>query len=232
MNSFIATITATTAELRTDESFHCAKVLRKKAGDKILVIDGAGNGYEAELTLVHEKKCQATILQQKMFAGALPYYLHLAIAPTKQIDRIEWMLEKCIEVGIHEVSFFVSNNSERSVIKHERMLTIAESAVKQSLQARIPKINPLVNFQQVLLQCQQQHIYIAHCRDAVKQPLQSINFKTNQTAIVIGPEGDFTSEEIGLAGNMGASAVSLGEHRLRTETAGLYACMAASLFSN
>lgn len=231
MNSFIANITGTTAELRSDESWHCAKVLRKKSGDKILVIDGKAAAYEAVLLHVTDKKCTAEITGQALMQQVLPYHLHIAIAPTKQIDRIEWMIEKCVEIGIHEISFFTSKNSERTQIKHERMLSIVESAVKQSLQARIPIVHQLQDFSSLLNRVKSQQCFIAHCEPSEKLTLKQIDFSSKPLCFLIGPEGDFSPTEISSALAAGATAITLGETRLRTETAGLYVCQAASLFS-
>jgi 16S rRNA (uracil1498-N3)-methyltransferase len=231
VNSFIANITGTTAELRSDESWHCAKVLRKKSGDKILVIDGMGAAYEAVLVHVTEKKCTAEISGPFIIQPALPYHLHIAIAPTKQIDRIEWMIEKCVEIGIHEISFFTSKNSERTQIKHERMVSIVESAVKQSLQARIPTLHQLQDFTSLLSRVKSQNCFIAHCEQAEKINLKQIDFTAKPLCFLIGPEGDFSPAEISSAISAGATAITLGETRLRTETAGLYVCQAASLLS-
>src|SRR4051812_47348185 len=150
MNIFIANISDSTALLRPDEAFHCAKVLRNKVGDKINVIDGKGNLYEAELISVSEKKCEAKITSTAKVQTARNYYLHLAIAPTKNMDRMEWMVEKAVEIGIDEISFIKCKNSERTVIKTDRIEKIVESAVKQSLQAFIPKVNELSDFKNIL----------------------------------------------------------------------------------
>jgi 16S rRNA (uracil1498-N3)-methyltransferase len=231
VNIFIATITHQTATLTSEESWHCAKVLRYKAGEKIKLIDGLGNFYEATLSLVNEKKCEAQIT-----AGPIPqpkrnYYLHLAIAPTKQIDRMEWLVEKAVEIGIDEISFVICKNSERTIIKTDRIQKIVESAVKQSLQAFIPKVNGVLDFKSLLASTSQQQKLIAHCFEEEKSPIHSIPFKKNTTLVVIGPEGDFTLNEVELAKASGYKSLSLGENRLRTETAGLYVCQAASILS-
>lgn len=231
MNSFIANISGSTAELRSDESWHCAKVLRKKSGDKILVIDGLGKSYEAVLVHVTDKKCTVEITSPARLQKEQSYHLHLAIAPTKQIDRLEWMLEKCVEIGVHEISFFTSKNSERTQIKHERMLAIVESAVKQSLQSRIPIVHQLQDFTGVLNRTKSQHCFIAHCENTEKINLKQIDFTSKPVCFFIGPEGDFSPSEISFATAAGSTAITLGENRLRTETAGLYICQAASLLS-
>ena len=231
MNIFIASIENNIALLTAEESRHCAKVLRMKPGEKIHVIDGKGNFYDGSLSLVSEKKCEAVIVGGPVPKRKRDYYLHLAIAPTKQADRIEWMVEKAVETGIDEISFIQCKNSERIVIRQDRIQKIAESAVKQSLQAFIPKVNPLVSFKELLAKNISDQKLIAHCSGSEKKNLKSLNFKNKSTLFLIGPEGDFTIDEITLALENNFSAVSLGENRLRTETAGLYVCQAVAILS-
>ncbi len=231
MNIFIANVQANTGTLTSEESWHCAKVLRKKAGDPIQLIDGAGNFYEAVLELVSDKKCTAKILSGPVLQQKRNYYLHLAIAPTKQIDRIEWMIEKSVEIGIDEISFINCHNSERTIIKTERINKIVESAVKQSLQAYLPKVNGLIAFKDLITSSKADQKLIAYCFDSEKENVKQIDFKNKTTLILIGPEGDFSKEEVDLASKNKFKAVSFGANRLRTETAGLYVCQAASILS-
>lgn len=230
MNIFIAIIENNLAILTSEESWHCCKVLRKKTNDKIHIIDGKGNSYEGVLNIVSEKKCVAELLNGPVQQKKHPYYLHLAIAPTKQMDRIEWMIEKAVEIGIDEITFIQCKNSERVVIKHDRIIKIVESAVKQSLQAFIPKVNELVPFKEILNKKGEQN-FIAHCEIGIKQPLKEIAFKNSSLLVLIGPEGDFTKEELTLAMKNGFKGLDLGQNRLRTETAGLVVCQAASILS-
>lgn len=228
MNIFIATINHTIAELTPEESWHCTKVLRFKAGDEIAVIDGKGNFYEGQLSLVSEKKCLANITFGPKVQNKHPYYLHLAIAPTKNIDRMEWLVEKAVEIGVDEITFVRCKNSERTVIKEDRLIKIAESAVKQSLQSFIPKINPLTSFSDVL-KTKSDLKFIAHCEEETnpeeaRKHLKNFDLKNKSSLVLIGPEGDFSSEEISQAKTLGFSEISLGENRLRTETAGLFVC--------
>jgi 16S rRNA (uracil1498-N3)-methyltransferase len=229
MNIFIAEIYGTEGTLTPEESWHCAKVLRARPGDQVHLIDGAGNFYEGTLHLVTEKKCTVKNVLGPKKQLARNYYLHLAIAPTKQIDRIEWLVEKAVEIGIDEFSFITCANSERTVLKKDRILKIAVSAVKQSLQAFIPKVNDLVSFKDLLNNniCDQR--LIAHCFDLPRAELRTLAFSNRKTLALIGPEGDFTMEEVNLAVEKGFKPVSLGESRLRTETAGLYICQAAKI---
>ncbi|MDI1353585.1 MAG: 16S rRNA (uracil(1498)-N(3))-methyltransferase [bacterium] len=229
MNIFIAHINGLKAELTPEESWHCAKVLRKKAGDAVHLIDGNGNFYDGVLDLVTERLCSVSITRGPVEQTPSSYYLHLAIAPTKQIDRVEWMLEKAVEIGLHEVSFFSSHNSERKVVKMERLHKIIESAVKQSIQARIPKLNELIEFKEIIKNQTSPQKLIAHCFDDPKKDIRAVNFRNKSTLVLIGPEGDFTETEVKLAKAQNFEAISLGHNRLRSETAGLYVCQAASL---
>lgn len=228
MNIFIAHINGNTAELTSEESWHCTKVLRYKAGQKINLIDGQGHFYEGELNLVNEKKCVASITSGPTTQNKHPYYLHLAIAPTKNIDRMEWLVEKAVEIGIDEITFMRCKNSERTVIKEERLIKIAESAVKQSLQAYIPKINGLSNFEDIIRESSDLK-FIAHCEESTKKTFKDFELLNRKSLVLIGPEGDFSNEEISQAKTAGFSEISLGSNRLRTETAGLYVCNAFAL---
>jgi len=231
MNIFIATVQNKTATLTSEESWHCAKVLRKKTGDNIQLIDGNGNFYEGVLEIVSDKKCIANVLSGPKLQDKRKYYLHLAIAPTKQIDRIEWMIEKAVEIGIDEISFIACKNSERTVIKIDRIQKIVESAVKQSLQAYLPKINDLKTFKEIVCSSTANQNLIAHCYNSEKENIKQIEFNNKSTLVLIGPEGDFSLEEVDLAVKNNFKALSIGSNRLRTETAGLYVCQAASLLS-
>lgn len=230
MNVFIAIINSSNAELTSDESWHCAKVLRYKSGQQIHLIDGKGMFYEAELTLVNEKKCLAKITGNPKKQILKNYYLHLAVAPTKQIDRIEWLVEKAVEIGVNEISFIRTKNSERTVIKTERIQKIVESAVKQSLQAVIPKINPLNDFDSIL-SVEADNKFIAHCFNEDKKSLIDFNLKDKKNLVLIGPEGDFTEAEVLQAKSKNFNQISLGENRLRTETAALFICNTFALLS-
>lgn len=228
---FIAKVDGDRGQLTADESWHCAKVLRKKAGDAVHLIDGKGNFYEGTLEVVSEKQCLVKVSKGPIQQTKKNYVLHLAIAPTKQIDRIEWMIEKAVEIGVDEISFIQCKNSERTNIKTERILKIVESAVKQSLQAFIPKVNDLRPIKELMLKASEDQKLIAHCFDSPKSKIKELQFGNKSTLILIGPEGDFTKEEVELAEQNKFVALSLGDTRLRTETAGLYICQAASLLS-
>lgn len=230
MNVFIANINGNTANLTPDESWHCCKVLRCKAGEQIHIIDGLGAFYKGELITATEKQCVAHITEGPVYQKKRNYHLHLAIAPTKQIDRIEWMVEKAVEIGIDELSFLKCKNSERVNIKIDRIKKIVESAVKQSKQALIPKVNDLEEFKKVATGLADIKL-IAHCEEGVKAELKSIEFKDRKVLVLVGPEGDFAKQEIELAKTAGFKPVSLGDTRLRSETAGLYVVQALAILT-
>lgn len=231
MNLFIASVANNKGILTFEESWHCTKVLRKKKGDLIRLIDGKGNFFNGVLDIVSEKQCLVIITEGPFQQIKHNYYLHIAIAPTKQIDRIEWMIEKLVEVGVDEISFIQSKNSERTAIKIDRIIKIVESAVKQSIQALIPKVKDIVNFNNFLINTIADQKFIAHCHNDSKINIRQIDFKQKNTVVLIGPEGDFSKDEINLANHNNYGSISLGNNRLRTETAGLFICQAASLFN-
>ncbi|HXB41308.1 MAG TPA: 16S rRNA (uracil(1498)-N(3))-methyltransferase [Bacteroidia bacterium] len=213
--------------LSAEESRHCIKVLRHNAGDVINIIDGKGNFYEAEITSANPQNCTAKIKSKKQIGLSKPYYLHIAISPTKNPDRIEWMIEKCTEMGVDEFSFIVCKRTEKTGAKIDRFKKIAESAVKQSVQGIIPKLNEAIVLKDFIA-LQKNSIakkYIAHCLEENKTELKNILAEKN-ILVLIGPEGDFTEEEIKLALSDNFEALSLGQSRLRTETAGLYTAAA------
>jgi 16S rRNA (uracil1498-N3)-methyltransferase len=212
--------------LSAEESKHCIRVLRHKNGDTINLIDGKGNFYEAEITDANPQKCSVKISSKKHIAVAKPYYLHIAISPTKNADRIEWMLEKCTELGIDEFSFIICKRTEKTGVKIERLKKISESAVKQSIQAILPVINEAQAFKDFVLKHKNTTPkYIAHCLEEDKTDLKN-TLQNPKSLILVGPEGDFTEDEIKLAIENKFQPLSLGNTRLRTETAGLYAAAA------
>jgi 16S rRNA (uracil1498-N3)-methyltransferase len=230
MNIFIATIKDNTAILTPEESWHCYKVLRNKMGDKLAIIDGQGASYIGTLVTAGEKQCIAQINEGPVMQEKRNYYLHLAIAPTKQIDRIEWMIEKAVEIGVDELSFIRCKNSERVNLKIERVQKIVESAVKQSKQAFIPKVNDLSEFKQIISHTADIKL-IAYCDDSEKSNLKDLALKNASALVLVGPEGDFSLDEIEQAKTNGFKPLSLGKTRLRTETAGLYIVQAFSLLT-
>ncbi|CAM3406787.1 16S rRNA (uracil(1498)-N(3))-methyltransferase [Aequorivita lipolytica] len=208
-----------------EESRHIVKVLRMTEGDTFKITNGKGSFFNAEISKANPKGCLVKIVSKEKQAP-LPYQLHLAVAPTKLNDRYEWFLEKATEIGISEITPIICDHSERKVIKRERYEKIIQSAAKQSLKAYLPKLNEAISFNNFInsevasesLKC------IAHCEETDKKSLKSVLIPNKKTTILIGPEGDFSSEEIALAKKNGYVPVTLGESRLRTETAAIVAC--------
>ena len=208
--------------LSTDESKHVSKVLRKKTKDTLHFTDGKGNLFIGEITESKERKIRIKITNQEAKNKQHNYYLHVAIAPPKNIDRFEWFLEKATEIGIDEITPIICDRSERKVIKKERGDRILISAIKQSLKYHLPKLNEAIKFKDFIKQEFIGSKYIAHCHHDEKIELKKTK-KIKKILILIGPEGDFTIAEIKIALENQFNAISLGEGRLRTETAGIIA---------
>jgi len=208
--------------LSTEESKHATKVLRKKEGDILNFTDGKGRFYKAEITVADTRKCRLEIVSSEQKEKQHNYHLHIAIAPTKNMDRYEWFLEKATEIGIDEITPIICSRSERKVIKTERGNRILISAMKQSLKYHLPKLNEAISLNDFLKQDYEAGKYIAHCEDGEKKELKIVN-KTEKYLILIGPEGDFSASEIEIALQNQFKSVSLGASRLRTETAGIVA---------
>ncbi|MBQ9655097.1 MAG: 16S rRNA (uracil(1498)-N(3))-methyltransferase [Prevotella sp.] len=224
---------ATATELPADEATHALRVLRLQAGDEMMLMDGRGNFYSAVVTLAHTKHCfydiRATLPQQPQWKG----HLHLAIAPTKMMERMEWMIEKAVEVGVDEITFLNCQFSERRVVKIPRVDKIAVSAMKQSRKAWKTQLNDMVNFREWLSQPHERRKYIAHCYEEVPRTSLFDELRkpadTDDALVLVGPEGDFSIDEVREAVRHGFVSVHLGESRLRTETAGLAAVMMMQL---
>jgi 16S rRNA (uracil1498-N3)-methyltransferase len=208
--------------LSAEESKHATKVLRKKEGDVLDFTDGKGNFYKAEITLADSRKCRLQIVSSKQKEKQHNYHLHIAIAPTKNMDRFEWFLEKATEIGIDEITPIICSRSERKVIKTERCNKILLSAMKQSLKFHLPKLNEVIPLTDFLKSNVDGAKYIAHCEKSDKLELRKEN-AAEKILILIGPEGDFSATEIEMALKNNFKAVSLGTSRLRTETAGIVA---------
>ncbi len=215
--------------LSEEDSRHCVKVLRKNIKDKIYVVDGVGGLFECEITKAYEKKCEVRILSVKREFEKREYYLHIAIAPTKNADRIEYFIEKCVEIGIDEITLIQTKHSERKNQKTERLEKIAISAMKQSLKAYLPKVNELMDFNKFIQTANFEAKFLAHLTDDAK-PLKEVATNKKKILLMIGPEGDFAQDEIMLAQNFGFQLVTLGNSRLRTETAGVVACAILNAF--
>ncbi|MFK7001276.1 16S rRNA (uracil(1498)-N(3))-methyltransferase [Flavobacterium oreochromis] len=206
-----------------EESKHIVKVLRKKENDILFVTNGAGFLFETEITLASEKKCIVKINNYKL-SEPTKFKLHLAVAPTKMNERYEWFLEKASEIGIHEITPIICEHSERTIIKIDRFEKILQSAMKQSNQFYLPKLNEPIIFKDFINQDFSGQTFIAHCEDSDKKNLKKEIIPNSKYTILIGPEGDFSEKEIKLALNKGFTPVTLGNTRLRTETAAVVAC--------
>ena len=214
-----------TYQLSEEESKHCARVLRLKNGDKVNLVDGIGGFYEAEIIEDHPKRTKLSIVQRKAEFGKVAHHLHIAVAPTKNIDRIEWFLEKATEIGIQEITPLICDHSERKDVKIERLEKIMVSAMKQSLKAYLPTLNPPKSFKDFMLeQSASEWKYIAHCIPTQRKAISQGFTKQQRYLILIGPEGDFSHKEVQIALENGFVPITLGESRLRTETAALQAC--------
>ena len=205
------------------ESRHIVRVLRKKEGDILQITNGKGLLFDAQISIANDKKCRAEIIGFTEKTKPWNYNLHIAIAPTKNNDRIEWFLEKATEIGIDEITPIICANSERRVVKLDRFEKIIQSAMKQSLKFTLPKLNEPIKFTEFINKEFDGKVCIAHCEDDEKQHLKEIVKANEKVTILIGPEGDFSTQEIQLALAKKCLPVSLGESRLRTETAGLVA---------
>ncbi len=205
------------------ESRHIVRVLRKKQDDILHITNGKGFLFDAKITIASDKKCLAEIITHQEKPKPWNYHLHIAIAPTKNNDRIEWFLEKATEIGIDEITPIICQNSERRVVKLERFEKIIQSAMKQSLKFTLPKLNAPVKFNDFINQKFEGKTFIAHCENEEKSSLKSAINPSEKATVLIGPEGDFSTEEIKIALEKNYKPISLGKSRLRTETAALVA---------
>ncbi len=206
------------------ESKHCIKVLRHSKGDTLHLIDGKGGWYQAVITEPDPKRCLVEVVKHWSETNTKKFYCHVALAPTKNIERFEWFLEKATELGIDEVTPILCDHSERKHVNHERLEKIMVSAIKQSQKATLPRLNKMVNFETLISLDRNKERYIAHCAGDMKQHLLHCAKPQSRSLILIGPEGDFSEKEIQVALLNEFVPVSLGNSRLRTETAGIAAC--------
>lgn len=220
-------------ELSPEEAMHAMRVLRLKGGDEIFLMDGIGNFYRAQVTIAATHHCYYEILETLPQEPQWKGHFHLAVAPTKMIDRMEWMVEKATEVGVDEISFLDCAFSERRVVKNARMDKIIVSAVKQSHKAWKPVLNEMTAFKRFIEQPRSGLKYIAHCYDEIPRTNLFDELRKHadesEITVMIGPEGDFSIEEVKQAIDKGYQSVNLGTSRLRTETAGLSAVMMMQL---
>ncbi len=219
--------------LPEEESNHCVQVLRRTAGDEVLVTDGVGQLYHCVVTNPHRKHCELRIQSVETPEALHEGYIRIGIAPTKNIDRTEWAIEKCVEMGADEIILLLCEHSERKTVNLERLQKIVVSAAKQSLKTRFPILKPLTKMTGLQVEGD---TFIAHCIEGYKatedkQALKDKIVRGHQTTVLIGPEGDFSPAEIEWALANGYQPVSLGAARLRTETAAIVACHTAVLIN-
>jgi len=241
MHLFLAHIQNNHATLNEAESQHCTKVLRLSVGDKILISDGQGRLCEAELIVINHKMCEAEILKE-IGVFKRPYHLHVACAPTKNIERFEWFLEKATEIGIDEITPIITEHSERTVVKLDRSERVIMAAMKQCQVPNLPTIHELKKFSDFLKTIgtdetsapAKEQKFICYCgtefeKQSLKNTLARTSTSVPKILILVGPEGDFSPKEVALAIEQGFTPVTLGETRLRTETAAIVAVHTVSL---
>lgn len=209
-----------------DESKHISKVLRLEVGDKVVFTDGKGGQFICVLRDANPKRCLFETIEKKTFPKPRRFRIHVAVAPTKNISRLEWFIEKATEIGIDEITPLQSEHSERIRIKNERLEKITISALKQSQQVWLPKMNELTKFESLIAEhrIKNQQKFIAYVSEAHDSLLKEKYIPGKDALILIGPEGDFSTDEINKALEMGFEPISLGDNRLRTETAALVSC--------
>ena len=220
--------------LPEEESKHCIKVLRMQEGDTIYLIDGKGGFYEGAITKAHPKKCEVHIGKSEQKDKQWDFELEIGIAPPKNINRFEWFIEKSTEIGIDTISPFYSFHSERRNLKTNRLEKVMLAAVKQSVKYHMPVLNEPVDFKNYIKVSSQRKakLMIATCIDENAKPLQEVYQKGEDTRILIGPEGDFSEEELRMAFDSGYQSINLGQSRLRLETAGIVACHSIHLLDS
>ena len=234
MYLFYAPDIETTPVLPEEESNHCVQVLRRTAGDEICVTDGAGRLYHCVITNPHRKHCELRIETIESPEALHEGWIHIALAPTKNIDRTEWAIEKCVEMGADEITLLLCDHSERKTVNIDRLQKIVVSAAKQSLKTRFPILQPLTKMTDLQVEGDK---FIAHCIEGYKatddkRALKDKIVRGHKTTVLIGPEGDFSPEEVKWALAQGYEPVSLGAARLRTETAAVVACCTSVLMND
>lgn len=230
---------AKTSDLLSEEEFaHAVRVLRFGKGDTIHLMDGLGNFYEAVISEVTKKYCRFEIVNEQFIPRTRNSWIHVAMAPTKNIDRTEWFVEKAVEIGVDEITFVDTEFSERKRLNMERMEKILVSAMKQSRKPYKTILNPLTDFNNVVLNADEEKKYICHCYGdnniielKEKQLLRDVLCKNDKAVVMVGPEGDFSLNEVAFSQNHGFLPVSLGDSRLRTETAAVVAVHILNLFT-
>ena len=210
--------------LSADEAYHVLKVLRKRSGDEIIVVNGNGCKFNTILETEDIKNCKLKIIDKQEAFGMKNHYIHIAFTPPKSHDRVEWFVEKSVEIGVQEITFICSEHSERNNIKLNRIKKTAISAMKQSLRAYLPKINDMTNFDNFITKCSNSKKFMGCMKAENRELLYNISKPGYDYCILIGPDGGFMDDEILDANQYGFKPVSLGGNRFRTETAAVLAC--------
>ncbi len=226
---YIPDITTDIQLLPPEESAHCIKVLRLKQGDIIYLTNGKGYLHKAEIVIDHPKKCIINIVETQQEVGKRDFNIHLAVAPTKNINRFEWFLEKSTEIGIGDITPLLCTHSERKIIKPERLNKVITAAMKQSLKAYHPKLNEMMSFEKFTQTTEADQKFIAYCSETYTHHLKDKYTKGKDVIVLIGPEGDFSPDEVETAINYGYEPIRLGPSRLRTETAAVVVCHTVNL---
>lgn len=219
-------------QLTEEESTHCIKVLRMKIGDTLTLTNGNGLFLTGKIVVDHPKHCTLEIVGRTNVASPRNYRLHLAVAPTKNMTRYEWFLEKAVELGIDRITPLICHHSERAHLRHDRLERIIVAATKQSLSAFVPRLDEPTTFNDFIKSCRSEQMFIAYVDESHQNELKQVIIPGQEVLVLIGPEGDFSKAEIDLALKSGYQAVSLGKSRLRTETAALAACMTVSILND
>jgi 16S rRNA (uracil1498-N3)-methyltransferase len=217
--------------LNEEESRHCKAVLRLKTGDVVYLTDGRGTIFDCRIIDSPGRQVTVEVVSSRVDVGKRHYRIHLAVAPTKNIDRFEWFLEKATEIGVDEITPLICEHSERRQLRIDRLNKVVTAAVKQSLKAYHPVINDLIEFKEFVAGPLQGQLFIAHLEEKDPVHVQKVYQKGSDVTILVGPEGDFSDSEMAFALTSGYQCVSLGNSRLRTETAALVACHSVYLFN-
>lgn len=229
---YIENATKELTHLPNEESKHAVKVLRVQTGDLVAITNGIGDIFTARIGIPNQKKCEVKIFEEEHF-DPKPFRIHLVVAPTKLNDRFEWMLEKMTEIGVDEITPVICNHSERKILKLDRMERIIVSAVKQSWKAYKPVINEPIKYTDFIKNNTFQQQFVAHCNGGCgsDEHLKNMALPNSEVAVLIGPEGDFSENEVALATENNWKKTGLGSSRLRTETAALAACFTLNLIN-
>jgi len=222
----------TTAHFTEEESAHGVRVLRLNVGDEVLITNGKGWMFTATVSVAHPKHTQAQIISTHHPHRNDEFHLHLAVAPTKNIARFEWFLEKACEIGVDEITPLICEHSERQKLNMERLNRVLIAAMKQSQTAILPILHPPCDLKKMAFQCKTQQKFVGWCNDNTAGTLFDLTETGKSITVLIGPEGDFSDKEIGMLKTDGFQTVSLGQRRLRTETAAIVACCILNVKNN